>query len=331
MGKLDGLLYILACCLALTAASKDERRLLQSLLKDTDTAARPVLNAWEVVNVTLRMWILHVLRLEQAGENLTMATKYRLRWNAPVMTWKPEDHGNVTALHVQPTRIWTPDLILQNNLMKEKLKNGEPHDSLLADTPVVVTYDGKAEWRLPTITKAHCKIDAMYFPFDRQRCTMNFTLLSHTVNEVRLLPESPNALTLDDVDNHKSSVWQVAAEPVKQGLVLLGMASDPHSQLSMTLILERKPLFFIFNLIYPAVVIMAVSILSLLLPNKSGEKMVFSVSILVAMNFFQQNLLKISFPTEEGIPLLEIYSKKPEKRHFQRRQSHTLSDFYSAN
>jgi hypothetical protein len=122
--------------------------------------------------------------------------------------------------------------------------------------------------------------------------------------KANLLPEGPDALTLQDADTQDSGVWNVNAEPVRRGFISFGIAPDPHSQLTMTLILERKPLFYIYNVIYPAVVIMAVSLLGLCLPNNSGEKMVFGVSILVAMHFFQQFLLKISFPTGEGIPLL---------------------------
>ncbi|XP_064621204.1 neuronal acetylcholine receptor subunit alpha-10-like isoform X1 [Lineus longissimus] len=305
----DWLLLLLACCLAsFTKASPEERTLLKLLLSDGDTVARPVQHPWEVVNVTLKMWVLHVVQLEHIGNNLTIATKYRLRWNVPRLTWKPEDHGNVTSLHLQPTRIWTPDLILLNSLMKHKFKDGMSRDSLLADTPVVVTPDGRAEWRSPTITKAHCKMDPIYFPFDRNKCTMNFTLLTHTVKEVILQPDGLDALTFADEQRDEMAAdfgtWHVDVEPAKQGLVSFGITSDPHSELLMTLVLDRKPLFYAYNVIYPAMIIMSVSLLGFCLPENTSEKMVFGIHILVAMNFFQQYLLKILFPTGEGIPLL---------------------------
>jgi hypothetical protein len=139
-------------------------------------------------------------------------------------------------------------------------------------------------------------------PNDLFSCRVNGTHISFL--KANLLPEVPEALTVEDRETAEYGVWQVDAEPVKRDLISLAITADPHSQLTMTLVLERKPLFYIYNVIYPAIVIMAISLLGLCLPNNSGKKMIFCVSFMVAINFFQQFLLKVSFPTGEGIPLL---------------------------
>jgi hypothetical protein len=40
--------------------------------------------------------------------------------------------------------------------------------------PAVVTYDGSVRWNTPLILSSSCTLDVTYFPWDEQRCPVEF-------------------------------------------------------------------------------------------------------------------------------------------------------------
>ena len=77
---------------------------------------------------------------------------------------------------------------------------------------------------------------------------------------------------------------------------------------SFTLTLERRPLYYLLNIIIPSLVLAALSALSFAVPVDSGEKLSFSMSILVAFSVFML-ILQENTP-EADSPLLGKYTLK---------------------
>ena len=75
---------------------------------------------------------------------------------------------------------------------------------------------------------------------------------------------------------------------------------------SFTLTLERRPLYYLLNIIIPSLILAALSALSFAVPVDSGEKLSFSMSILVAFSVFML-ILQENTP-EADSPLLGKYT-----------------------
>ena len=56
--------------------------------------------------------------------------------------------------------------------------------------------------------------------------------------------------------------------------------------ISFTLTLERRPLYYVLNIITPSVVLAALSALIFAVPVDAGEKLSFGISIMVAFSMF---------------------------------------------
>ena len=69
-------------------------------------------------------------------------------------------------------------------------------------------------------------------------------------------------------------------------------------------ILFRKTLFYLFNLMFPAVLITATTILVFYLPAASGEKVSLGVTVLLALTVFLLMVAESMPPQSENIPLL---------------------------
>ena len=77
--------------------------------------------------------------------------------------------------------------------------------------------------------------------------------------------------------------------------------------LTFTCSIQRKPLFYVVNLIVPCVNISVLAVLVFLLPSDSRKKITLSISILVALLVFYLLLIELIPPTSLVIPLLGKY------------------------
>ena len=78
--------------------------------------------------------------------------------------------------------------------------------------------------------------------------------------------------------------------------------------ISFTLTLERKPLYYLLNIIIPAVVLAALSALNFAVPVDCGEKLSLGISILIAFSVFML-ILQDNTP-QADTPMLGKYSSK---------------------
>ena len=82
---------------------------------------------------------------------------------------------------------------------------------------------------------------------------------------------------------------------------------EVYLDLTFTCTVQRKPLFYVVNLIVPCVNISVLAVLVFLLPSDSKKKITLSISILVALLVFYLLLIELIPPTSFVIPLLGKY------------------------
>ena len=85
------------------------------------------------------------------------------------------------------------------------------------------------------------------------------------------------------------------------------MEGHHKAQITFTLQLRRKTLFYTVNLIIPCVLISFLSVSVFYLPADAGEKMTMCISILLALIVFLLLVSKILPPTSVKIPLIAKY------------------------
>ena len=76
---------------------------------------------------------------------------------------------------------------------------------------------------------------------------------------------------------------------------------------TFTIVIDRRPLYYWFNLVIPCLFMIAIVLVGLYLPVESGEKIGLSVTIILALTVFLQ-LVSEKLPTQaESIPLISKY------------------------
>jgi len=87
---------------------------------------------------------------------------------------------------------------------------------------------------------------------------------------------------------------------------------EPYPDVTFTIHMKRRSLFYVINLIFPCLLIYAVSFLGFFLPVESGEKVNLEITILLALVVFLLIVGETLPPTPDVIPVLGGWSDVQE-------------------
>ena len=85
-----------------------------------------------------------------------------------------------------------------------------------------------------------------------------------------------NGSTGGDLNNFSpNGEWEMIGVPVRRHEVYYSCCLEPYPDVTFWVVIRRKPLYYVFNLILPCILITAITILVFYLPSESGEKASF--------------------------------------------------------
>lgn len=171
-------------------------------------------------------------------------------------------------------------------------------------TNVVVKHGGSCLYVPPGIFKSTCKIDITWFPFDDQHCDMKFGSWTYDGNQLDLILNSEDGGDLSDFITNGE--WYLIGMPGKKNTIVYQCCPEPYVDVTFTIQIRRRTLYYFFNLIVPCVLISSMALLGFTLPPDSGEKLTLGVTILLSLTVFL-NLVAETLPqVSDAIPLLGI-------------------------
>ncbi|CAL1579769.1 unnamed protein product [Knipowitschia caucasica] len=298
--------------LATTALSHNlEADLFQDLMKDYNKNVRPMENSGDVTKVHIKMTLTNLISLNEKEEALTTCVwiemewcDYRLRWDQMP---RSALYGNITSQLRMPSQsLWLPDVILENNV------DGQFEVALYCNA--LVSPDGCVYWLPPAIYRSACTITVNYFPFDWQNCTMVFRSQTYSANEIELVLKQEDNYTLEwvDIDPEaftENGEWAIKHRPAKK-LINPQYTKDDleYQEVVFFLIIQRKPLFYIINIISPCVLFSSLGLLVYYLPAKAGgQKCFMSIATLLGQTVFVFLIAKKVPETSQAVPLIGKY------------------------
>ncbi|XP_028834136.1 cholinergic receptor, nicotinic, beta 1 (muscle) like isoform X3 [Denticeps clupeoides] len=248
-----------SCLLVFTNASETERRLQEKLFTDYNLKVRPSRTWDERVMVRVGMTLIQLIGLDEKNGEMTTNVFMNLAWTDYRLSWNPEDYDNIDVLRIPPTKVWRPDVYLINN------NDGQFDVALYVN--VLVSHTGDVTWLPPAIYRSSCSIEVAYFPFDWQNCTMVFRSYTYDASEVDLQygldenGEEIHEIVIDENAFTENGEWQICHKASRKNL-----ASDLYEDITFYLIIERKPLFYIINIIVPCILTSVLAIFVFYLP-----------------------------------------------------------------
>ncbi|KAK5639398.1 hypothetical protein RI129_011890 [Pyrocoelia pectoralis] len=274
-----------------------EKRLLNNLLTPYNVLERPVANESEPLEVKFGLTLQQIIDVDEKNQLLITNIWLSLEWNDYNLRWNESEYGGVKDLRITPNKLWKPDVLMYNSA-------DEGFDGTF-QTNVVVKHNGSCLYVPPGIFKSTCKIDITWFPFDDQHCDMKFGSWTYDGNQLDLILNSENGGDLSDFITNGE--WYLIGMPGKKNTIVYQCCPEPYVDVTFTIQIRRRTLYYFFNLIVPCVLISSMALLGFTLPPDSGEKLTLGVTILLSLTVFL-NLVAEKIPTtSDAVPLIGTY------------------------
>ncbi|XP_066271920.1 neuronal acetylcholine receptor subunit beta-4-like isoform X1 [Branchiostoma lanceolatum] len=251
---------------------------------------RPFKRFDDVTTVNFSLTISQLISLNEKEEAMKTNVWLGQSWFDHRLTWNHKLFNNQKTIRAPAEAVWKPDIVLFNN------KDGQYDVALF--TKVLISSNGLVEWLPPAIFMSACAVDVVQFPFDRQNCSMKFGSWTYDSREVDVRLVVDRA-TMDDFK--PSGEWDILDSPARR------VAGGNKVRVIFDFIIQRKPLFYIINLIIPCILVSSLSILVFYLPSDCGEKIGLNMAVLLAMTVFLLLIADIIPSTSLAVPLIGKY------------------------
>ncbi|XP_058964332.1 neuronal acetylcholine receptor subunit alpha-10-like [Pocillopora verrucosa] len=272
-----------------------EERLITNLLANYTKEARPVKDPRQKVVVTFGFELVQLVNVDVRNQMITTNVWVRQIWDNELLTWDPRDYDQIQTVRLDASLVWIPDIVLYNSADNEFSGGTDKYK-----TPVILSSNGSCSWFCPASFTSTCPIDVQYFPFDRQKCVLKFGSWTYEVIDLDMKEENGSSQS----QYIQSAEWNLYGIKKQRNAKKYTCCKHKLADISITIIMDRKPLFYLFNLVIPCLIILSMILLGFFLPPESGERITLSITVLLANAVFLQ-LVGESLPrNSETVPLL---------------------------
>ena len=260
-------------------------RLRSNLLTGYDKTVRPLLDQADLMRVNITYDIGGIQEIHEVEGTMNVFLTLTYAWIDERIRWNPNDYNNTYSLTLPADSVWKPKLVL--------IAPADPEltlDSSTSTSTVRYYPNGAAIWYPTSVISVSFVIDIEFYPFDTQECPIMFMLPDYLISELELHAVNREAALQYYVEN---GIWELVnteSEAVEVGVPMY----------TVTLTVTRKPTFVIIIVIIPIMLLSFLSIMVFLLPPESGERMSYSITLLLALVVFltiiSDNIPKTSSP-----------------------------------
>lgn len=252
---------------------------------------RPVADQLEPVIVSMDFYLVGIDDFNEVTQKLTTTGYLSIFWLDTELNWDPALFGNVDRIQLPQNEVWKPDITLRNG--KSDMKE-------LGGSYLLVTIDNTGEvlWEPYHNFETKCSVDVSYFPFDEQVCDIKFVSWSSQSDEI-VIDHGNLGLILDEYE--ENGEWEILKTNSSNSKTM------SEATVIYTLYLKRRPTFTVLNIIIPIMLLGYLDLCVFILPADSGEKIGFSVTVLLAFAVFL-TIVSDSLPKNSiKVPALSIF------------------------
>ncbi|XP_039708028.1 CHRNA7-FAM7A fusion protein-like [Pteropus medius] len=98
--------------------------------------------------------------------------------------------------------------------------------------------------------------------------------------------------------------WDLMGVPGKRSENFYECCQEPYPDVTFTVTIRRRTLYYGLNLLVPCVLISALALLVFLLPADSGEKISLGITVLLSLTVFMLLVAEIMPATSDSVPLI---------------------------
>ncbi|XP_049444581.1 5-hydroxytryptamine receptor 3A-like [Epinephelus fuscoguttatus] len=301
--KIVGLIFICFSLLhgfvaALNCTSPTLEALFDGLEKEvfSKKTMRPVKHVSDTLNVSVEMTVEGILGVNEKAQSLTLVIWQVLEWDIAGLSWDEKECG-ATRISVPREKLWIPDIIIAE--FKDEDKSPQ--------TPYVYLYNtGRVYDDRPLRVVSVCRLVIYTFPFDIQNCSLTFGPFLHFAEDIKMIEK----LTAAEILEESRQVMQTRGEwelvDIEQAQTTLEITAGSYSEIKYYIILRRRPVLYVINLLLPSCFLIIVDLFSFLLPPHSVDRSSFKMTLILGYTVFLLIMNNLLPTTGNTTPLMNV-------------------------
>ncbi|VDI01899.1 Hypothetical predicted protein [Mytilus galloprovincialis] len=262
---------VLAYCFTVIGANtvSDVNTLHTDLLKGYNKDIRPPIDqSTTLINASFSL--VSIRDFDEVSGEFAVTGVFIGVWLDDRLSWNPMDYNMTFTTTIPQDKIWKPTLFLANVI--DSLKS-IGHDFV----SIRLYYYGLAVWTPPDVIETSCQVDVTYFPYDQQTCKLQFVSYGSLATEVLMNSATNEAITPYYTEH---GTWDLEKTATSSYAFSSGSMFEVH------ITINRRPLFFLVNLIFPVIFLTLLNSFVFLLPAESGERISYAITVLLALAVF---------------------------------------------
>lgn len=247
---------------------------------------------YHLFQVQVKMSLSSISEYDVITGKLTVSGYLTLRWVDELLQWKSEDFDGVSKINVAQGEIWTPEI----------QQIADSHVSRLF-TSVWLNEDGNASMVVTGELIGYCDVDILYFPMDEKTCCFPLIAPNNEAAELQLSLLNENIETTSSLAHGE---WNIIGSGAYTILYKEGDIGIEVMGLHFELRLRRRPMLVLIHTTTPLFLIALLNMMIYVVPIESGERISFSVTVLLALIFFTSNIGDSIPHTALNVPILSM-------------------------
>jgi hypothetical protein len=262
-----------------------ETQLHSDLFTGYQKAIRPGSDRTKPLTISVDFLLISLKEFSEEESKLAVIGAFKFGWTDDRLSWDPKSYGNdLQDTSVLQETLWIPNIVNLNCF-----DNMRPLGS--NSMSVRVYFSGSVSWIPPVLVESTCDADVTYYPFDSQTCVIRYYIPGFYPPDLDLSPGTVNMMQYD-----QNNLWDITGTSLTTTTNSYGF-QEFHIQLQM----ERRSSYYIAGLILPICLMSFLQVMVYILPEESGERIGFSITVLLAVAVFltiiQENLPEASEPS----------------------------------
>jgi len=275
---------------------QQEARLLSHLMENYDREVRPVYNASQAVVVRVGITLTQIFDMDEKNQVLTTNIWLDQEWNDQLLTWNPAQFNGIEKMLIPCDKLWLPDIVLYNS--------ADDYSQEYFRSLAAIDHTGNVFWPPPTKFRSTCPVDVKYFPFDDQTCNLKLSSWMYDGTKLNVLNRTSNI----DLENYvPNGEWELLEARLTRTEQYYPCCIEPYPSMTVTIRIRRKTLYYMYNIVFPCMMMSSLTVLVFCLPPDSGEKIALGVTVILAFSVFMLAIAEKMPETSESIPLIGIY------------------------
>ncbi|XP_058617016.1 5-hydroxytryptamine receptor 3A isoform X2 [Onychostoma macrolepis] len=259
---------------------------------------RPSVNLSTPTITNISFTLYAILGVNEKAQILTTFLWLRLYWFHEFLIWDPDACDSITKISLPVKDLWTPDIIVYE-FVDDDVSQACPY--------VYVNHTGHIRYDRMLRLVSACNLQIFSFPFDIQNCSFTFGSYMHTIKDVRVSP----ALSFKEMTENSKRYLQASGEWelvfISGDADILKFGIDEWDIITFWVVIKRRPILYVVNLIIPSSFLMIIDILSFYLPPHSVDRSSFKMTLILGYTVFLLIMNDLLPSTANGTPLIGIY------------------------